>query len=155
MTVASSTRQRRDLLVRQGEEESRLRCWSDEVVDSKVGVLHTLALGVSGTRLALAPVVALTVAALAVTVVVAVADILHLAVTVNGAPGPVAVAAVVVALAVLAGRAAAVTARGDAAAAGRTVAARGNTAVIAARAAVATVAAALTTGAVTAGVEAP
>lgn len=128
---------------------------SDGVVDSKVGMLHTLALGFGGTRLALAPVVALTVTTLAVTVVVTLADILHLTVTIDRAPGPVAVAAIVVALAVLAGRAGTLTARGHAATAGRTVTARWNAAIITARAAVATVAATLTTGAVTTGVEAP
>jgi hypothetical protein len=116
-----------------------------------------LALFAGRTSLAFAPVVALTVATLAVaTVILTVTDILHLAVTIDGAPGPVAVAAVIVALTavVLARRATTVTARGGAAAARRSVTTRWDTTVVA-RAAVATVAAALTTGAVTAGIEAP
>ena len=53
---------------------------------------HTLALFDGGTGLALTPLV--TVAWLAVaTLVLAIADILHLAIAINGAPGPVAVAA--------------------------------------------------------------
>lgn len=117
---------------------------------------HTLALCIGGTRLALAPLIALTVTTLAVaTVILALANVLHLAVAVNGAPGPVTVAAVVVALTVLTGRAGTVAARRDAATAGRTVAAGWDATIVAARAAVATVAAALTTGAVPAGVEAP
>ena len=118
---------------------------------------HTLALFTGSTSLAFAPVVAFTVATLAIaTVILTITDILHLAVTIDGAPGPVAVAAVIIALTavVLARRATTVTARGGAAAARRSVTTRWNTTVVA-RAAVTTVAAALTTGAVTAGVEAP
>ena len=139
-----------------GRGRGRFDCVVSQMSCGILEEKRTLALGVSRTRLAFAPLVALTVTTLTVaTVVLTVADILHLAVAVNRAPGPVAVAALVVALTVLAGRAATLAAGRDAATTGRTVTAGWDAAVVTARAAVATVAAALTTGAVTAGVEAP
>jgi hypothetical protein len=73
-----------------------------------------LALFAGGRSITLTPVIALTVAALAVaTVVLTITHVLHLAIAIDGAPGPVAVAAVVVTLAtvILARRASAVTTR--------------------------------------------
>jgi hypothetical protein len=123
---------------------------SDEVVVVGVGVL-TLTLLAVADGLAVAPVIALTVGAVLLTV----ADVLHLAVTV-GAPRPLAVTAVVVALAAIlttGRRTIALTAGRSAATTRRALAATGT--VTTALATLATTLRALTTRAVAARVEAP
>lgn len=109
-----------------------------------------------GWGISLAVTVAPLVAVAVATVVIAIAHVLHLAVAV-GAPGPLTVAALVVALTavVLAGREGLALAAGrSAAAAGRALTACSTLAAVTAVASLATLTA-LTTGAVTTGVEAP
>jgi hypothetical protein len=135
----------------------RINCSADQSRSVVGGCKSlTLAFFTVGTRLtiALTPVIPLAVAI--ATVVFTVAHVLHLTVTVNRAPRPVAVAAVIVALSaiVFARRSTALATRGGAATA-RGAVATGRDTTVAAVATVATVTAALATRAVTARVESP
>ena len=142
-----------------GRGRRGIGCIVDQRKSSSTGFgIHTLALFAGNTSLAFAPVVTLTLATLTFTTVfITVADILHLSITINWAPGPVAIAAVVVALTtiIFTGRRATLTTRRGAAAARRSVAPSWDTTVVTTRAAVATVATTLTAGTITTRVEAP